>query len=338
MALVLSSEQKDHPQTIVQELDPAIGQALRGKEVTVGTWLRSAAGSEGSVVLRLDDGAEGSLHRFELGPDWQFCAIASQVDNRARSVALLVTVVSTAETEAIAYLDGLVLAEGNLPVDSPPDFDTGQARHGTWQGRSFENLLENASAERPWPALRPWLGNRRVFAAPAARVFHSAWDWHRTSWVYGQATLRLIQSFWGRFGWSHLILPVPWLYATALFTFLGILGLGVGLYRRAHAWSRVPDWKRGITWLLGLALLMGWGGTVLRVHPVFVANRAILWPVARYAATVIAPTSLALCWGLLQLVPTRWQRALAWLGLLGMIALDVGTLSTLLLPHYYYSG
>ncbi len=86
--------------------------------------------------------------------------------------------------------------------------------------------------------------------------------------------------------------------------------------------------------MLAMALAVGWGSALLRIHPVFV-TRHISWPVARYADPVIAATAVVLVAGLAALVPRRWLKGAAWAGLLGMITLDALAVWTVILPYYY---
>ena len=72
----------------------------------------------------------------------------------------------------------------------------------------------------------------------------------------------------------------------------------------------------------------------MRIHPVFATSR-INWPLARYAVVVIIPTAMLLCVGWLELVPYRWRREVAWLGVLGLITLDVIALWSVIVPYYY---
>jgi hypothetical protein len=61
----------------------------------------------------------------------------------------------------------------------------------------------------------------------------------------------------------------------------------------------------------------------------------LYWPVARYAVPAIVPTCTLLCLGLAELVPRRWLRGAAWLGLLGLFAFDTIAIWTVVLPYYY---
>ena len=80
--------------------------------------------------------------------------------------------------------------------------------------------------------------------------------------------------------------------------------------------------------------MVAWLGAILRIHPVQVTTQ-IYWPVARYATVAIAPTAMFLCMGWRELLPTRWAKEIAWLGLLGLIALDALALWAAIVPYHY---
>jgi hypothetical protein len=144
----------------------------------------------------------------------------------------------------------------------------------------------------------------------------------------------LAKSFWGRFGWNHLTLPEWFFLPLLLLTLAGVAGAASWLLRWLRQGGARQPWRVTALALLGVALLVGWGGTVLRIHPVF-ATSGILWPVARYAAVVIVPTTLLLCVGWERLVPRRWTGLAAWIGLLGLMALDAYVLWSVVFPYYY---
>jgi hypothetical protein len=221
-----------------------------------------------------------------------------------------------------------------MPRDLPPTFEDQNAHEGVWAGQEFVNLLRNGSAERTWPSLRPWIGNREIYRVPLARSFQSMWDWQRTGWVYGYELQRLFQTFWGVFSWGHLSLPVGYFYLLAAISALALAGLVAGLIRNIRS-PRSPGWQRWSWAVLALALLLTWGGTVLRIHPVFIADGHLYLPVARYGSGVIAPTALLLCLGLANLVSRRWRGMMAYVGLLGLVALEMIALWTVIVPFYY---
>jgi hypothetical protein len=332
--LVLSADGDGHPRMVYQELSRSVGQSLGGQAVTLGAWLRADEGSEGVALLRLSDGLSDRWHRVNATSEWVFHAFTGTISLDALGVAAYVSLPTSKDAAGSIYLDGLILVSGARPLDQIPEISDPVGATGQWGGQRFTNLLKNGSAEKTWPGLRNWIGNLSLYRQPVSLVFHSLWDWPRTGWVYGFELAILFQSFWGGFGWNHLRLPDPYYYLLGVVTLAGLMGCGIALARMAKERKRVEPWQRRAWGMLAVALLASWGAAILRIHPVFITQH-INWPVARYAAAVIVPTATFLCRGLLEVVPRTWRKEFAWLGLLGMIALDTIALWTVILPYYY---
>ena len=333
-ALVLSAGDERYPRMLFQELVLADGQRLGGQTVTLGAWLRVAEGSGRQVLLGLADGSTFHWHYVDAGADWQFHAFATTLAPGAPTLTVHARLPEGKDAARVVLLDGFVLAEGDLTASSAPELDTAAAASGSWSGQPFENLLRNGSAEDSWPGLQAWIGDQTLFRYPVTYVFHSLWDWERTGWVYGPDLLMLLQSFWGRLGWNHLSLPEVYFIPLLLLTLAGIAGSVLKLVQWLNRGDDHEPWQAHALAILSAALLAGWGATALRVHPVF-ATSGVQWPVARYAAVVIAPAAMVLCLGWAELAPRRWVREVAWVGLLALIALDVLVLWTVVLPYYY---
>jgi hypothetical protein len=319
-AFALSSAGRDHPRILSQELGRADGRRLRGQTVTLGAWVRAAEGETSRVTLLLSDGLNEWQRQIQASGDWQFCAFTATVSAEAPGVAVRVSLPGRQAAVGPTYVDGLVLVEGDLAAATPASF------------QAIENQLKNGSAERVRPGLRPAIGQTEVYRQPTAQVFQSLLDWSRTAWVYGPELSMLLRSFWGGFGWNHLSLPTPYSYLLGALTLASVAGTALALARRL---GRASSASRRVAAILGIALLTGWGGTFLRIHPVFFVGEHLFWPVARYASVAIAPTAALLCLGWRELVPRRWVKPAAWLGLLTLLALDAIALWTVILPYYY---
>jgi hypothetical protein len=283
----------------------------------------------------VEDGATRNRHPIQATSEWQFQALSAIIGAGAPSVAVHIQIPNSDGAAGLVYLDGLVLAEGNLQASEPPQFDTAQAAAGLWNGRQFTNLLRNGSGESSWPSLRPWTSGLSLYGKPASRIFQSLWDWPRTAWVYSTEVSNLLQSFWGRFGWNHVSLPTSFFYVLGFLTLAAILGVAKSLFRVLGSPEKIAPWQRSAIFLVGLMALVAWAATVLRIHPVFVVGQRVFWPVARYASVVMVPTALLLCLGWAQIVPRRWTKEAAYFGLLGMVALDAASMWTAILPYYY---
>jgi hypothetical protein len=331
---VLSTEDYKGPHSIFQELPLSQAANVRGQTVTLGTWLMSPTSSDDQVRLELKDGTTVHSRRIAVTDDWQFHSFTATIGLDVPGLAVRARLLQDKSSGSTVYLDGLVLTGGDRTGVQAPDFDTVQATSGKWGSDQFTNLLRNGSAERAWPAPRNWVGNMRLYRYPVSHIFHSVWDWQRTGWAYGPELRILLQSFWGGFGWNHLSLPSAYLHLLGVITLASMVGTGVGAHRWLKSGSRREQWQWRAFILLGIALIIGWGAAILRIHPLF-TTVGVVWPVARYATVVIVPSALFLCYGLSVLVPDRWQRDAAWVGLLAMLALDTVALWTVLLPYYY---
>lgn len=333
-ALALSAAGQEHPRVLFQEVSRPQGRTLKGHTVTLGAWLRVPAGTGGIAALSLDDGRTEAWHRIEVTDEWQFYAFTATLSADATGVAASILLPQRPNAAQALQADGVVLVDGEMPLHLVPQFQTAEATAGQWGDRPILNLLQNGSAERAWPGLRAWPGNQNLYRQPIAHVVHSLGEWSRTGWVYGPELLLLFQSFWGKFAWGHLSLPAAWFYPLGLLTALSIGGGGLAVVRRLRARHRAAPWQRHLWGVLALALLVGWGGAVLRVHPVFL-TRFLFWPSARYAGAAMVPTAAFLCGGWSELLPCRWRGWAAWLGLLSLAALDAVALWTVILPYYY---
>jgi 4-amino-4-deoxy-L-arabinose transferase-like glycosyltransferase len=332
--LVLARDGVSHPQNVTQELQREAGLDLAGQEVTFGAWLQSNQGEGGRVGLGIYDGAKYQWHSVRATTEWQFYAFTTVIQPEAQGVSVQIRLPDMEDGARSLYVDGIVLAQGEMPRDPPPAFEDQNAQKGAWAGQAFVNLLRNGSAERTWPSLRPWIGSKEIYRQPLARIFHSAWDWQRTGWVYGNELQRLFQTFWGVFSWGHLSLPGGYFYLLAAITILALVGVVTGVAREIRS-PASQGWQRRSWAVLTLALLLTWGGIVLRIHPVLIADGHLYWPVARYASGVIAPVALLLCLGLANLVPRRWRGMAAYAGLLGLVAVETVALWTVIVPFYY---
>jgi hypothetical protein len=333
-AFVLGGGGSRYPQTIFQELGQTEGRNLQGHTVTFGAWIKAPEGAEGTVSLRLDDRAAGAWHRVQATTDWQFQAFTTTLRIDLRGLAAYAFLPNRDDAAQEVYIDGLILVDGAMPVKQAPQFETANATAARWGTQRVANLLKNGSAESVWPGLRPWIGDRQMYRESMSSIFYSAWDVSRTAWVYPPELWWLLQSFWGRFGWNHLGLPSTYFYLTGLVTVAGIVGSGIALARRLRVGREIEPWQWRSWGMMMVILVVAWGAAILRIHPVYI-TRFVYWPVARYAAVAIVPGATVICWGLAAIVPRRWLKGAAWLGLLGLMAMESIAWWTVILPYYY---
>ncbi len=304
-----------------------------GETVTVGAWLWAdqpvTVGGLGLAASSVP-GAPFIAELREpvaLGTTPAFVAATFAVPPEAQALYLTVAL-DAPDTNLPAtvrvYVDGVVLAVGNYPLDTAPDLTAADGTQGIWGGQPFTNLLRNPSAEQGWLRLHPWVEQQ------IAQVVSLGWG--RTPSLL-LATVQDIERShelavryvgwlpydsmfdglaWGNIRFDHALLH------GVLRVWLGVALVGSGWWlwrnrrRRDHVLSAV---------LLVLlpALLLGWGGTLLRSFP-RISEGAVL-PVARYTYPVIAATLLLLIGGTLALLPRRMHTPalLLLVGLTGLL-------------------
>jgi hypothetical protein len=288
------------------------GDSLQGKTVTVGAWIWADAPVTASAPLYNSYNAlEKASRVVELTTSPQFFAFQASLGGDAqRNFVSLAPLIQPLAAPLKVYYDGLVVAEGQFPLDQAPEFDDPSAQSGAWGGAPFRNLLRNASAETSGLRLRPWVDRIGVRILPdkganqpSVTLYYlldqaGAGQFQRTSLQV------LFRTFWGRFGWGHVPLLHPWAYGLVLAAVL--LGLAAALAAMIRLRKNFP-WAAVV--LLGLALLVLWLQTILRGSNYATQLRAIYYPTARYAFPVIIPSLLFLNLGWYE--AGRWLKRLA---------------------------
>lgn len=341
-ALSLDIASNEAPAAVLQLLPADQVQALRGKTVTLGAWVWASRPIVADP-FSLDGGEKNVVRQpVQIGTSPAFFSFSTTIAENAKLVRVNLSLESQENEEKITlFYDGLVLAEGAHPQDEAPDFADASAQQGTWGGKSFDNLLRNASVERGGPRFQPWvektLPESILRSSPApAWALNSVLDWQWSGRYYQEAADYLLSTFWAKFGWGHIpILPFTDQFYFFL-TFLTLVGVGgaiAGLLRRGL------DQPWALFLFLGLAAIGIWGQTFLRGIQDLAAGVAYI-PPARYAYPVIVPSLLVLNAGWLEVAYflQRWAhlspRLKYWVYALFFLVLDIASLSTVI--HYYY--
>lgn len=286
---------------VQQPLPEESVRLLAGKTVTLGAWMWASQPVEAYSPV-LNDSVNSSYQVVRLGEEPAFFAQqVSLPQGVSRLWVSLPAVPVEPAGEAAIFYDGLVLAEGERPLEDPPDFNDEDGSAGVWGGQPFVNHLRNASAEAATVRVRPWLDSiaRKVLPPDIQPSFLLSYlmDWEGAGRHYETTFLRLFRSFWGEFGWGHVPLLGHKPYrAMAAIALIGVAGSALLLWRRRNA---LP-WEA--LFLLGFSLPLIWASTFTRgashlMTPWFYV------PVARYAYIVVIPTWLLLSAG--------WREALA---------------------------
>jgi hypothetical protein len=270
---------------------------LRGKTVTLGVWMWADHPIE-IPTPSINTPSLSVSQLVNVGQEPVFFAFPASLPPDAVRTWVAMPQLSSIEKEMI-YYDGLVLAEGERPIDQPPRFSDPQGRSGVWGDQPFTNLLRNPSAEQAGLRVRPLLDNLSAKVLPVntrlSLVLTSFLDWPAAGNFYLASVRHLFQTFWARFGWGHVPLIGErysyWLLAG--FSLVALFGCVVGVIRR----------EKGVPWdlivFMGIGFLAAWGTTLARgATTLGLAQQYV--PVARHAYPLIIPVALFLCLGWLE--------------------------------------
>ncbi|HBY92847.1 MAG: glycosyltransferase family 39 protein [Ardenticatenaceae bacterium] len=302
--------------SLIQRVSPSVRAQVAGKTVTFGAWVRSPNGPYDGPVLHLSDGpiraAQGSV-----GSEWQWVSVTTTVSIKEDQL----TVAMLGSPQGLQF-DAVVLAEGER---------AGTPNGALWDGRPFENLLANPSAEGADFRLTP--SAYRFLRFDPNDLIDSLLDWRGAVAVYPIETRILFEGFWGHFGWGGLRLPSVAYGPLALISLVAILGVIRISWRLVTQPALWPDWqRRGLLFIIIVAALT-WGITFMRVHPIVYPTPHI--PRARYTFVAIVPTALLLILGVRHWVPARWHGLLLQAVLATMIVLELASWGLVLLPGWY---
>lgn len=336
--LLLEALPGDTPSAVYQPLSADLVNRLRGKVVTLGAWMWA---SEVSQVKMPDvstslQAAGGELVELGLQPVFVTSRVEIPADAGRLWVVLQAPLIESADGPLTIYYDGIILLEGEWPQDFQPDFAGTQANEGTWAGRDFHNLVRNASAEKNWPYVRPWVENlakRFPWAAhlsPTGLV-NASLDLQNSAPLFRATISRLWQTFWGFFGWGHIALPSDAYRVLKWFTLLSLAGAPLGLWNIGRSKSRT--WGMALAFLV-VSMVVIWGSAFLRGLPSLFGQ--VYLPTARYAYPVIIPTMLVITAGWCACLPrAKWQWLLSGVYFTVLAGLDILSVITVI---GYYSG
>jgi hypothetical protein len=245
------------PGRLLQSFPPDHTAQLRGKIVTIAGWawvdIKTAATALPSLSANYASHATPDLALSETPT---FFAYTSTVPANTHYLRLTLK----SPPGAQVFYDGLIVIEGEPPLDETPVLLDASAAKLMWAGIGYDNMLRNASAESEAFGLRPQAANILELFAPSWMTWplgiSSVLDLRGSGWYYFLVLRNLYESFWGRFAWGQIAIPDA-----------AFLVIGVGLLLIAS--SGVLRWTRQASLSSARVLLL-----------VFVSLSGVLFPAA----------------------------------------------------------
>jgi hypothetical protein len=266
---------------------------LRGQPVTIGAWMWA---DEPVVtylpiltVFTAERGANQAMQSAEIGIQPAFYAYHAFVpENTTRLQIHLSSADLRPAVQGKVYLDGVVLVQGEYPLDIAPLWENPAAETGSWGGVPVVNAIRNASAEDAGLRVYPWVDQQGSRVIPdkgrLSLLIYSLVDREQAGRYYWVTIKNMHQTFWGKFAWGHVQLEGGAVYQmlTAA-TLIGLIGcLGVFGYK-------FPRYQLSALGLLGLGMAGVWAFALVR-GAFYIFNINYFIPGARYAYPAIGPT------------------------------------------------
>lgn len=292
---------------VVQYISESKMPSLRGKIITCGVWMR---GFRKDVIVPypicgvpqpITYSPSTALHLFSN--EWTFYATYSQIPPNASTVEFMLGLPS--DLSQVVY-NGMIMVEGEFPLDQPPTFFDASLKSGTWGGRTFTNLLKNPSAESTWWQASPSYGYPYLLNSRIVAVL----DWERTLPAWFALVRWLLANYWSSFGGllpglssSQMIIPA----IITLFSTLGVALIIVwDIPRQRFPFktlnARYGFWIWVVTTIAFIFLLLYRADIVPYLPEMFV------WSSARHAAAGRTAISALLVFGFLRWIPRRHHR------------------------------
>jgi hypothetical protein len=290
-AFRLRSKQDGNQSQLAQPLPAEIKTSLSGKIVTVGGWAWANQPIDITSPILTSDAQSNSV-TLHVNTYPQFFSFTTALEPNTNKLRLVLPSSSSTQTISTIYFDGLILVEGDWTLSGEPSFTNREGSQGTWGGASFNNLLRNGSAERPWIGLRRTVGQRLGSFYPGSlfTIITALGDWQGSKWYFDGTFDNLFRTFWAKFGWGHISLLGSKPYRPLVFvTALGVVAalIAAWVYR-----YKLP--RSEVTFLLFAGLLV-WGGAFFRGIDSLFGTTFI--PSARYACPAIIPTVAIFAFG-----------------------------------------
>ncbi len=287
------------------------GLQAKSADYTVGAWMWS----DKPIQVRLPDFAAGSLiHNITVDLDStpRFFAYHVKLPLAQNIFPLRLNLdPRTKNTKTgIVYYDGLVIVEGNFPLEQVPSFDDVDASKGKWGGRSFVNMVRNASAEMIGPRLRRQIDIPLANFLPnqilPSSLLMSVLDRDGAWWFYYQTVVGDFYTFWAKFGWG----AIPLLGSKPYRIFIAVTIIGIFSSLISFTWlliNRKPQFRYDIGVLFLAITGMYWLFTFVRGMS-FLGSDKLYYSPARYAYPALIPTIFFLLGGISSLIHNLQNR------------------------------
>ena len=285
-------------------------------EYTVGAWMWADRPAE-LILPRLTAGGTDYTVRAEIDvvPHFYAYTVTLPLGENIYPFHIDLRPLDYKVGTGMVYYDGIVVAPGYFPDDQPPNFADENASQGTWGGKSFVNMVRNASAETVGPRIRhridvplaKLLPNQVTPSLTLMTIFDVQGAW----WFYRQTAVYDFQTFWGRFGWGAIPL-VGGKDVMVIFLVFTLLGSGSSLiFGLRYLLAHKKDFPYETVFILAGILVMYCGFTLVRGMSFMGTNKLYFSP-ARYAFPAILPIMIILLGGFGVGVATLQKRLLKW--------------------------
>jgi len=337
-ALRLTGGKTNQPPSIFQVInlqeypDTSSPNVIR---MTVGSYMWADSPTKASAPI-IDNYNKHYSKIFDVGKTPKFFSYQVEFPANTKHIKLSLSFPKDTEVNNI-YYDGVFVAIGDIPDINNPHFTQENCNKLDFNQKEYNNLVRNCSAELSSISIDPNIDKLSLTLFPV----HLSWilgvlsDFNSTGRYFKHTLSTLFQTFWAKFGWSHipLIYNTPYIIL-AIFTIFGFIGSFFGFLNIKSPIKKRAFLFFGITatiiWTLNL--LRGSGSVLsMPIH--------IYIPPARYGYPAIIPTMILLSMGwvfvykfLQKFLPLKDKHLI---GGLFLLLLSLDTLSVVSILRYF---
>ncbi|MBP1466559.1 glycosyltransferase family 39 protein [Candidatus Chloroploca sp. M-50] len=181
--------------------------------------------------------------------------------------------------------------------------------------------------------LRPWFLqlDQQYLRLRLEPFFLSIMDWENSAQLYPFTLEVAFRTHWGAYGWDRIVLDGVWTIIFLLLSAAAGLGLLIRAFRRR---DEVALWQRRVIWMLLSLIAVGVAALLLRVHPIPPYGDYVYISRGRYLFGMLGATIWLLVFGLLGLLPRRFDTLLLLALVLFFFIFNTYGLVTLITEYY----